>query len=142
MRATHRHDFDTRVAALSGRVTALSFHPRLERLLAEAQGVVAMGGYNTFCEILSMDKPAIIAPRTRPRREQLIRAAAAEHLGLVRMLFADRDGASAMTMAHAIRDLAQQKRPSEVQIPGLLSGLETIAARVTGAAPAYAAAGE
>ncbi|MDH3667477.1 MAG: hypothetical protein OEN23_11160 [Paracoccaceae bacterium] len=142
MHAAHRHDFDNRVAALGGRVTALSFDPRLERLLADAQGVVAMGGYNTFCEILSMDKPAIIAPRTRPRREQLIRASAAEELGLVRMLYTERDGAGAMTMASAIRALAQQKRPSEVRIPGLLSGLETIAARVTGAAPAYAAAGE
>ena len=66
MNAAHRHDFDARVAALGDRVTALSFHPRLERLLAAASGVVAMGGYNTFCEILSTDKPAIIAPRTRP----------------------------------------------------------------------------
>jgi predicted glycosyltransferase len=82
MRAADRQRFDAGVARLGGRVTALGFHPRLERLLENAQGVVAMGGYNTFCEILSMDKPAIIAPRTRPRLEQLIRAAAAEKLGL------------------------------------------------------------
>ena len=142
MNAAHRHDFDERVAALDGRVTALSFHPRLERLLADATGVVAMGGYNTFCEILSMDKPAIISPRTRPRREQLIRAAAAENLGLVRMLCAERDGNSPRVMANAIRALSSQQRPSDIQIPGLLSGLETIATRVTGIAPAIAAAGE
>ena len=32
-----------------------------------AGGVVAMGGYNTFCEILSFDKRAIIVPRTLTR---------------------------------------------------------------------------
>ena len=35
-----------------------------------------MGGYNTYCEILSFDKPALIVPRMRPRLEQLIRARA------------------------------------------------------------------
>ena len=142
MNASDRQDFDNRVAALGGRVTALSFHPRLERVLAQASGVVAMGGYNTFCEILSMDKPSIIAPRTRPRREQIIRAAAAEDLGLVRMLSPERDGDSASAMAEAIRALANQPRPSEVRIPGLLSGLTTIAARMTGTNPVFAAAGE
>jgi len=142
MNAADRQEFDTRVAALNGRVTALSFHPRLERVLAEASGVVAMGGYNTFCEILSMDKPAIIAPRTRPRREQLIRAAAAEELGLIRMLSWERDGDSAAVMANAIRTLPGQRRPSEVQIPGLLSGLTTIAERMAAATPVFAAAGE
>ena len=45
-----------------------------------------MGGYNTFCEILSFDKRALIVPRTRPRLEQYIRAVEAERLGLVSML--------------------------------------------------------
>jgi predicted glycosyltransferase len=142
MNAPDRQDFDARVAALGGRVSALGFHARLERVLAEASGVVAMGGYNTFCEILSMDKPAIISPRTRPRREQVIRAEAAEQLGLVRMLSSERDGDGARVMAEAIRALAHQRRPSEVPIPGLLSGLPTIAERVTVTAPAFATAGE
>ena len=142
MNATDRQEFDARVAALGGRVSALGFHARLERLLEGASGVVAMGGYNTFCEILSMDKPAIIAPRTQPRREQIIRAAAAEGLGLVRMLSPERDGNSARVMVEAIRALANQRRPSEARIPGLLSGLPTIAARVTATTPIFAAAGE
>ena len=54
--------------------------------MARSAGVVAMGGYNTFCEILSYDRPALIVPRTAPRMEQFIRAARAEELGLVRML--------------------------------------------------------
>ena len=142
MNAPDRQDFDARVAALGGRVSALGFHARLERLLEQASGVVAMGGYNTFCEILSMDKPAIIAPRTQPRREQLIRAGAAEGLGLLRMLTSERDGDSAGVMVEAIRALPHQPRPAEVRIPGLLSGLSTIAARLTATTPVLAAAGE
>ncbi len=34
--------------------------------MRRAAGVVAMGGYNTFCEILSFDRPALILPRVRP----------------------------------------------------------------------------
>jgi predicted glycosyltransferase len=124
-----RARFDRRAAALAGRVTAISFDPRLERLQAEAVGIVAMGGYNTFCEILSLDKPAVIAPRSRPRKEQLIRAEAAERIGLIRMLHPPRDGAGAEVMAAAIRGLADQPRPSEAPVAGLLDGLDFIARR-------------
>ncbi len=133
--ALHRTGFDARIGQLDGRVTALGFHSRLERLLEAATGVVAMGGYNTFCEVLSMDKPAIISPRTAPRREQVIRAEAAERLGLVRMLHPERDGSGPRVMANAIRGLARQPRPSAVDIPGLLGGLETIALRASASSP-------
>ncbi|MEM7422710.1 MAG: glycosyltransferase [Pseudomonadota bacterium] len=142
-----RQQFDERIASLRGRVSAMSFHPRFERLLNEASGVVAMGGYNTFCEILSMDKPAIIVPRTHPRREQEIRARAAEELGLIRMLLPERDGEGAETMAHAIKALAYQRKPSEQHIHGLMDGLLAIARhaaapRPHGAPIAVTAAGE
>ncbi len=47
-------------------VHAITFDARLEAMMARAAGVVAMGGYNTFCEILSFDKPALIVPRNSP----------------------------------------------------------------------------
>ncbi len=127
--AQRRTEFDRRAAALEGRVTAFSFDPRLERLLADATGVIAMGGYNTFCEILSLDKPAVIAPRTKPRLEQYIRAEAAERLGLIRMLYTPRDGHGAMVMANAIRGLLDQPPPSANRISGLMDGLKTVAER-------------
>jgi predicted glycosyltransferase len=129
MQPERRAEFDRRAAALNGRVTPISFDPRVERLLTEAVGVVAMGGYNTFCEILSLDKPAVIAPRVRPRLEQYIRTEAAERLGLVRMLHEPRDGGGPEVMAAAIRALPDQARPSSVQVPGLLDGLNVIAER-------------
>jgi predicted glycosyltransferase len=117
-------DFMARAQRLP-QVTAITFDARIESLMARAAGVVAMGGYNTFCEILSFDKRALIVPRTQPRLEQFIRAQRAQEIGLVRMLVDDgeRDGRA---MATALRQLPQQNRPSEVVVPGLLDGLDSV----------------
>lgn len=52
----------------------LEFVPDLDSYANVADVVVAMGGYNTICEILSLRKRAVVVPRDRPVREQLIRA--------------------------------------------------------------------
>ena len=124
MQPEAKTDFQVRVDRLD-RVSAITFDTHLETLLARAAGVVAMGGYNTFCEILSFDKPALIVPRQAPRREQIIRAGRAQELGLVAMLTEDMAG-RAEAMATAIRQLPQQRRPSQVVVPGLLDGLENV----------------
>ena len=111
------------------RVEAITFDAHMEHLVANAVGVLAMGGYNTFCEILSLDKRAIIVPRTAPRMEQFIRASRAEELGLVRMLVDD-GKYDPTVMAAALRALPQQKLPSEVVVPGLLEGLDSVNRRV------------
>jgi predicted glycosyltransferase len=54
--------------------------------LAAADAVVAMGGYNTICEILSVGKRAVIVPRYKPSQEQLIRAARMSRLGLFKAI--------------------------------------------------------
>ncbi len=125
-----REDFETRVAQLNGRVTAVGFDSRIEALFAGAKGVVSMGGYNTFCEVLSFDKRAVIVPRTVPRLEQWIRASRAEELGLVRMLEDTRDGMTAASMIEAIRNLPHQGKPSEAGADGLLDGLDYVIERV------------
>lgn len=106
-------------------VRMITFESNLEALMEHAEGVVAMGGYNTFCEILSFDKPAVIVPRLLPRLEQTIRAQRASELGLTQMLVDDgkRD---ARAMIAALRRLPSQNRPSDVVIPGLLDGLENV----------------
>lgn len=55
-------------------IKTLPFHPRLEELIKAADLVISMGGYNTVCEVLTQQTPALIIPRETPRREQLIRA--------------------------------------------------------------------
>ncbi|MBT3535994.1 MAG: hypothetical protein HN478_19080, partial [Rhodospirillaceae bacterium] len=107
------------------RVQAITFDAKLEELEDNAVGVVAMGGYNTFCEILSFNKRALIIPRTRPRMEQYIRASRAQELGLVRML--EDDGKrDADVMGKALRELPYQNRPRDVIVPGLLEGLDNV----------------
>ena len=124
MEQRKRDQFSARVARLE-RVEAITFDAHVEARMKDACAVVAMGGYNTFCEILSFDKPAIIVPRTKPRMEQHIRASRAQDLGLVRMLEAD-EFLDPARMADALKALVGQNRPSDVVVPGLLEGLDNI----------------
>jgi len=124
MQPERQEEFKRRASNLK-RVEAITFDPQMESLEANAAGIIAMGGYNTFCEILSLDKRAIIVPRTEPRMEQYIRASRAQELGLIHMLEATGD-LEPKKMAAAIRALPQQKCPSDVVVPGLLEGLENV----------------
>ena len=117
-------EFRQRAARFRQLKTA-AFEAHIEDLMARAEGVVAMGGYNTFCEILSFDKRAVLVPRTRPRLEQHIRAVNAQAIGLVSLLADDGDR-DARRMVTALRQLRQQKLPSEVVVPGLLDGLDSV----------------
>lgn len=67
-------------------VTVHTFHADLPRLLAESDAVVAMAGYNSVAEIMQARVPALLLPRTAPRREQAIRAERLAGLGLARNL--------------------------------------------------------
>ena len=125
-----RARFEARVARLGGRVKAVGFESEIESIFADAQGVICMGGYNTFCEVLSFDKRAVIVPRTVPRLEQWIRASRAEGMGLVRMLDEMRDGMTAQAMIAAIRGLPHQTLPSLAFVDGLLDGLDCVNRRV------------
>jgi predicted glycosyltransferase len=112
-------------AKRTGRIDVVTFDTHLEVLMTNAVGVVAMAGYNTFCEILSLDKRAILVPRVKPRLEQLLRAKRAASLGLVRML--DPQGVhDPAEMAAALRGLAQQPAPSERGTAQMLDGLTVI----------------
>jgi len=124
MQAERQREFMERAAKLK-RVDTITFHGQLETLVSRAVGVVAMGGYNTFCEVLSLDKRALIVPRTEPRLEQHIRASRAAELGLVSIL-SDDGVYDPRVMAAALRALPRQQRPSEVVVPGLLEGLKNV----------------
>ncbi len=126
MRAEEQETLLRRIARIP-RAQALTFDSHVEFLMAESAGVIAMGGYNTFCEILSFDKRSIIVPRSHPRQEQVVRAREATRLGLARMLLPG-ETREPHTMAEAIRQLPNQKRPSEALLPGMLDGLERVVA--------------
>lgn len=130
MRTVVQTEFMERVGRLD-KIEAITFDANIEDLIANAVGIVSMGGYNIFCEILSFDKPGVIVPRTMPRLEQFIRASRAQELGLARML-SPKGKRSPKTMAGALRELPHQPKPSEVHIPGLLDGLSVINSTVDG----------
>jgi predicted glycosyltransferase len=125
MQPAHQQEFHDRCETLD-KVEIINFDSHIELLMSKAVGIVAMGGYNTFCEILSLDKPALIVPRSVPRQEQSIRASRATDLGLVSMLDPDSDRDPAI-MASALYRLSDQAPPSENTIPGLLDGHDNVA---------------
>lgn len=125
MSAQLRTEFRARIDQLDS-VQAITFDSHVELLMENCTGVVAMGGYNTFCEILSFDKPAIIVPRSVPRKEQLIRATKADDIGLVRCLESNLAGDTSV-MVDALKALPTQHKPSTVKIDRLLDGADVIA---------------
>ena len=90
--------------------------------------MITMGGYNTFCEILSFDKPALLFPRTTPRTEQLIRCQRADELGLLTMLDPERTTPEALQQ-HIVH-FAELPRPSANFLPGMLEGMNRISQRI------------
>ena len=119
-----RDDFIERAKRLD-RVNVITFDSRLEVLMANSSCVVSMGGYNTFCEILSYDRPALVIPRTEPRKEQLIRALRAKELGLLDVLVPDAE-MDTDVMIDALKRLPQQAKPSAALRPDMLGGLDYI----------------
>lgn len=106
-------------------VTVIDFDSRMEELISSSRAVVSMGGYNTFCEILSFDKPALIIPRTTPREEQLLRTQRAAELGMVDMLLPE-DADDPMKMAAALKALPERPQPSERSADFVLDGLTNL----------------
>lgn len=116
-------------AANNPRLRILRFVDETAPLLRRADFVVAMGGYNTVCEVLAHEKRALIVPRVNPRLEQLIRATRMRELGLIDMLHPD-----ALSPTAIGTWLAQASLPSTMtraridlhglaRLPGLLDRL-------------------
>lgn len=114
-----------RIAAGKPGLRVLGFVPEPLWLLNRADRVVAMGGYNSVCEILSLGKPALIVPRSTPRREQTIRAERLRDLGLVDVL-----GGESLTPERISEWLAREPPGNAARYPIDLNGLARVAARL------------
>ncbi|MEZ2126695.1 MULTISPECIES: glycosyltransferase family protein [unclassified Sinorhizobium] len=110
-------------------IEVIEFDSRMEELIAGAKAVVAMGGYNTYCEILSFDKPALIIPRVKPREEQLLRAQRASELRLIDMLLPE-ESADPLLLAEALKRLPDRLPPSQSGCNMRLEGLDHISRTV------------
>jgi predicted glycosyltransferase len=94
-----------------------------------------MAGYNSVCEVLATDRPALLVPRTHPRTEQLVRAQRLAELGAADMLpmqGLSSDRLRAWTAA-AVRERTTAAR-AEVDLTGLCR-LPAIAERLLADAP-------
>jgi predicted glycosyltransferase len=89
MPKTARQWLHRQAAQRSEDLKVFDYCPEPAWLLKQATAVVAMGGYNTTCEVLSFGCRALIVPRVKPRQEQWIRAERLQQLGLVDMLHPD-----------------------------------------------------
>lgn len=76
-------------ACIYPQVKIKEFTDDLMSYIGAADAIVSMSGYNTICEILSLQKPAVIVPRVKPSQEQLIRAERMAHLGLFKAIHPD-----------------------------------------------------
>ncbi len=80
-------DFD-RLNAIAKRVNGRvhRVHDRYQSKLLRTTAMIAMAGYNTVCDILSLRMPALIIPRPGPSGEQTIRAQILAERGLAKVL--------------------------------------------------------
>ncbi len=92
------------------------FTANLQAYMAQSSLIVSMAGYNTLCEILSLNKPAIVVPRVKPVQEQLIRAERFAERGLLRYLHPDQLDAKKLleTVHQELNPDVSRVCPSEV----------------------------
>jgi predicted glycosyltransferase len=111
-------------------IKTLPFHPKLEELMSAADLVVCMGGYNTICEILTQQTPALIIPRETPRQEQLIRAKRLKSKGLLDFI-PWKEVTPQLLREKMFTLLRDQHQYKETINSFKLSGLDTMRARLT-----------
>ena len=105
--------------------------------LSRATRVVAMGGYNTVTSILSFAKPALIVPRIKPRREQMIRAERLQSLGWTSVLSPDE-----VQVGSIRRWLESETVPTPNTTSINLNGLQTINRNLQSVVPRFATVSE
>lgn len=96
-------------AANNPQIKIIEFTDDLNSYMEAADLVVSMGGYNTTCEILSLNKQAVIIPRVKPVLEQWIRAERMAKLGLFKAIHPD--ALTPENMVQAVLEQLITKRP-------------------------------
>lgn len=111
-----------RAAAAIDGVSVQDFCDDMMSLMDGADVVLAMGGYNTVCELLTLRKRALLVPRVKPGVEQRLRAERMAALGFVRMLHPELLGPATLTaalQAELTAWSAQQQPPVLRRLDGL-----------------------
>jgi len=117
-----------RWAAKFPRIHTLAFTDDLMSYMEAADIVVAMGGYGTTCEILTLNKPAIVIPRVEPVQEQWIRAQRMRELGVFEVMHPE--CLTGAALLRAVYALVRRPQPSEQVFPINLNALPRISENI------------
>lgn len=101
-----------KAAACHPQVQMAEFTDDLMSYMAAADVVVAMSGYNTTCEILSLGKRAVVVPRIKPSQEQWLRAERFAALGLLEAIHPDQ-----LTPEDLLRSVLRQLQAAHPPTP-------------------------
>jgi predicted glycosyltransferase len=103
-------------------VTVTRFVSGLDGVIAAADVVVSLAGYNTVCEVLGSGTPAVLVPRVGLREEQRMRAARLAERGLVEQVPPD-----SMTPASIAEGVRRAMARGRRAVQGLrLDGLDGV----------------
>ncbi len=102
-------------------VVVRDFTDDMLSLMNAADLVVSMGGYNTTCEILTLEKRAIVVPRVAPVEEQRIRTERMARLGLFKAIYPDRlwAGNLAWAVLSELNAKDEARRSAQVDLDAL-----------------------
>lgn len=107
-------------------VTFIDFESDLVQRYASADVVVAMAGYGTICDLLSLGRKAVLVPRAHPVQEQLLRARLLTSRGYFQLIDPRKlTGDRLMAAVLATLDQVQQ-----TPVDMALDGLSTVRSRV------------
>jgi len=110
-------------------VSLQDFSEDMMSLMAAADVVLSMGGYNTVCELLTLHKRAVVVPRVRPVQEQGIRAERMAAQGLLCTLHPDQ--LTPATLWQALHsELAALARQAPLPTLKTMHGLEFVTAAI------------
>jgi predicted glycosyltransferase len=110
-------------------VSVQDFSDDMMSLMAAADVVLSMGGYNTVCELLTLHRRAVVVPRVRPVQEQGIRAERMAARGLLRTLHPDEVTPASLWQA-LLAELAAVACRAPMPRLDSVSGLERVTAAV------------
>lgn len=93
-------------------VTIKEFTNDMMSYINTADLVVSMCGYNTITEVLQKGKKAIVVPRIKPGREQLIRAQSMARAGLIETIHPE-EMAPKLLLEAVLANLTSAKSPAQ-----------------------------
>ena len=114
-------------AARFANVDVLNFDDRFAALMPHAVGVIAPAGYDLFCQIMSLDKRAILV--SEPGTVRALRAERAAELDLAAVLTHEQ-ASNPYALAEALHAFATRPLPSQRGSTDMLFGIEAVCADV------------